>query len=254
MSWFGTMDQTERHTFWGCFAGWGLDALNVQFYSLVVPLLILLSFLDSHAQAGLIATVTLLCSAVGGWLSGMLADRFGRVRMLQFTVAWFALFTLLCGFAQNPFQLLAFQALMGFGFGGEWAVGAVLIAETIRAPYRGRAVGTVQSAWAVGWAAAVFVFVIAATFTSDKLTWRVAFAVGVLPALLVFFLRRFVPEPEMSRERVALRPRMRESMAIFKRGLWRRTLLCSLLATGAQGGYYALTTWLPQFLSERRGL
>lgn len=252
--WFTTMNRRERRTFWGCFAGWGLDALDVQFFSLVVPTLLSVSFLHSKSEAGLIATVTLVCSAIGGWLAGALADRIGRVRMLQITVAWFALFTLLCGFAQSPWQLGLFRALMGFGFGGEWAVGAVLIAETIRARYRGRAVGTVQSAWAIGWAGAVGVFVLVAAFTPDELTWRLVFVVGVLPAVLVFFLRRFVPEPEIAAQATTERPPLRDALAIFGPGLWRRTLLCALLATGAQGGYYALTTWLPQFLSERRGL
>ena len=254
MSWFTTMNRTERRTFWGCFAGWGLDALDVQIFSLVVPTLLGVSFLHGKAEAGLIATVTLLCSAAGGWAAGALADRVGRVRMLQLTVAWFAVFTLLCGFAQNAGQLLAFRALMGFGFGGEWAVGAVLIAETVRARYRGRAVGTVQSAWAIGWAAAVGVFVLVAALTPDALTWRIVFFVGVLPAVLVFFLRRFVPEPEIAAHATAGRPPLREALAIFGPGVWRRTLLCALLATGAQGGYYALTTWLPQFLEEKRGL
>ncbi|HEY3687482.1 MAG TPA: MFS transporter [Streptosporangiaceae bacterium] len=252
--WFTTMDGAERRTFWGCFAGWGLDALDVQIFSLVLPTLLGVAFLHDKAQAGLIATVTLLCSALGGWLAGALADRLGRVRMLQVTVAWFAVFTLLCGFAQNAGQLLAFRALMGFGFGGEWAVGAVLIAETVRARYRGRAVGTVQSAWAVGWALAVGVFVLVSSLTPPSLTWRIAFFVGVLPAVLVFFLRRYVPEPPIAANAAGTRPPLREALAIFGRGLWKRTLLCSLLATGAQGGYYALTTWLPQFLTTQRGL
>lgn len=252
--WFTTMNRAERRTFWGCFAGWGLDALDVQFFSLVVPTLLGVGFLHSKSEAGLIATVTLLCSAAGGWLAGALADRVGRVRMLQVTVAWFAIFTLLCGLAQNGGQLLAFRALMGFGFGGEWAVGAVLIAETIRARYRGRAVGTVQSAWAVGWAIAVGVFVLVAALTPPSLTWRIVFVVGVLPAVLVFFLRRYVPEPAIAETATGRKPPLREALAIFGPGLWKRTLLCSLLATGAQGGYYALTTWLPQFLTAQRGL
>jgi MFS family permease len=69
---------------------------------------------------------------------------------LQLTILWFSFFTLLCGFAQDGTQLLVFRALMGFGFGGEWVAGAVLMGETVRAQFRGRAVGSVQSGWAVG--------------------------------------------------------------------------------------------------------
>lgn len=254
--WFLTMNHTERRTFWACFAGWGLDALDVQFFSLVVPTLLGVHFLADKSEAGLIATVTLVCSAVGGWIAGALADRVGRVRMLQVTVAWFAVFTLLCGFAGNGTQLLVFRALMGFGFGGEWAVGAVLAAETIRARYRGRAVGTVQSAWAIGWAVAVGVFMLVSALTPDSWTWRIVFFVGVLPAVLAFVLRRYVPEPAIAARATGASGRfsLRDTLAIFGPGLWRRTLLCALLATGAQGGYYALTTWLPQFLVAQRGL
>lgn len=149
-SWFRSMTGRERRTFWGCFGGWVVDAMDVQIYSLVIPVLLASHFLVDKGQAGLIGTATLLSSAVGGWLAGALCDRIGRVRVLQITVLWFSFFTLLCGLAQDPTQLLIFRALMGFGFGGEWVAGAVLMGETVRARFRGRAVGTVQSGWAVG--------------------------------------------------------------------------------------------------------
>ncbi len=109
----------------------------------------------SRGEAGLIGTGRLLVSSFGGWFSGTLADRFGRVKMLQITILWYSVFTFFCAFAQNFEQLFILRALHGFGFGGEWAAGAVLIGETIRPQFRGRAVGVVQSAWAVGWGAAV---------------------------------------------------------------------------------------------------
>jgi MFS family permease len=148
--WMTELDPRERRTMAGCFLGWTLDALDVQVYSFVIPTL-LVGWHISASQAGVLGTVTLLASAIGGWLSGLLADRFGRVRVLQGTILWYALFTFLCGFAQNYDQLFACRALQGFGFGGEWATGAVLIGEVVRSRYRGRAVGIVQSGWAVGW-------------------------------------------------------------------------------------------------------
>src|SRR6185436_17551184 len=109
------------------------------------------------AQAGLLGTSALLLSSVGGWIAGLAADRYGRVRVLQITILWFAFFTFLSGFTNSFWQLLLTRGLQGFGFGGEWAVGSVLIGETIRAEHRGKAVGTVQSGWAIGWGiAAVF--------------------------------------------------------------------------------------------------
>ncbi|WP_345605825.1 MFS transporter [Pseudonocardia adelaidensis] len=252
--WYGSMSARERRTFWSCFGGWATDAMDVQIYSLLIPVLLSVGFLASNAQAGLIGTVTLLCSAVGGWAAGVLADRYGRALMLQVAVAWFSVFTLLCGVAQDFTQLLVFRGLMGFGFGGEWAVGAILMGETVRARYRGRAVGTVQSGWAVGWAVAVGLFVLTQSLFPPETAWRVLFALGVLPALGVFWIRRHVPEPDVF-VRHADRPAGRPSfLGIFRPDLLRTTVVCALLCTGAQGGYYSLTTFLPQFLHSARGL
>jgi sugar phosphate permease len=124
INWYRELTPVEKRTFWACFGGWALDAMDVQIFSFVIPAIII-AFAITNADAGLIGTVTLLTSAFGGWFAGALADRFGRVRTLQITILWFAFFTLLCGFAQNYTQLLVFRALMGFGFGGEWAAGAV---------------------------------------------------------------------------------------------------------------------------------
>lgn len=252
--WFRQLSGQERRTFWGCFGGWALDALDVQIYSLVIPGLLTMGFLASKGEAGLIGTVTLLSSAIGGWLAGILADRFGRARMLMVTVAWFSLFTLLCGFAQDATQLLIFRALMGLGFGGEWAAGAILMGETVRARYRGRAVGTVQSAWAIGWGIAVLLFVVTQQLLPPNLAWRALFVFGVLPALLVFYVRRFVREPEVFEQRDTAPAGRAGFLGIFAPEQLRVTALCALVAVGAQGGYYALTTWLPQFLDAERHL
>src|SRR4029077_20839924 len=137
-------------------------------------------------------------SAFGGWLAGYLADRIGRVRTLQITIAWFSIFTLLWPFAQSFEQLMAFRPLLGRGFGGEWAAGAVLIGETIRAEYRGRAVGCVQSGWAIGWGLAVLAQAVLFSLLPPEVAWRWMFALGAAPALLVFYLRRHVDEPAIS--------------------------------------------------------
>ncbi len=253
-SWFRSMSGTERRTFWGCFGGWAVDAMDVQMFSLVIPGLLSLGFIASRADAGLIGTVTLLSSAVGGWVAGALSDRVGRARMLQITVLWFSVFTLLCGFAQDWTQLMIFRALMGFGFGGEWAAGAILMGETVRAQFRGRAVGTVQSGWALGWGVAVLLFLLTDALFAPEISWRVLFGLGILPALLVFYVRRHVREPEIFRaERAAARPKG-QFLGIFAPSRLRITLLCALVGIGAQGGYYALTTWLPQFLASERKL
>ncbi len=148
ISWYTELQASEKRTFWACFGGWALDAMDVQIFSFAIPAIIA-AFHLTNADAGLIGTVTLLTSAFGGWFAGALADRVGRVRTLQITILWFAVFTFLCGFAQSYAQLFVFRALMGLGFGGEWAAGAVLMGEVIRAEHRGKAVGSVQSGWAL---------------------------------------------------------------------------------------------------------
>src|SRR3974390_1273373 len=147
-AWYAEMTSAERTTFWACIGGWVLDAMDVQMLSFAIPAIIAV-FSITNADAGLIGTATLVSSAFGGWFAGALSDRFGRVRTLQITIAWFAAFTFLCGFAQSYAQLFAFRALMGLGFGGEWAAGAVLMGEVIRAQHRGKAGGRVQSGWAI---------------------------------------------------------------------------------------------------------
>lgn len=254
VAFYRDMTAPERHTFWACAAGWGLDGLDVMVYPLVIGTVIALWRVDA-ASAGLAVTATLLSSAVGGWLAGVLADRIGRVRTLQLTILWFSCFSLLCAFTQNFGQLIAVRALLGLGFGGEWAAGAVLIGETIRPQYRGRAVGCVQSGYAVGWGLAVLAQAVLFTVLPADAAWRWMFAVGALPALLVLYIRRSVAEPPVAVRARALaaaagdRPGLG---AIFAGPLLRTTVLASLAATGCQGGYYAITTWVPQFLVRER--
>jgi MFS family permease len=257
LGWFRELSGMERRTFWACFAGWALDALDVQIYSFVIPTLIAVWHL-STTDAGLLGTVALLFSAAGGWLTGILSDRFGRVRMLQITILWFAFFTFLSGFTNSFEQLLVTRALQGLGFGGEWAAGSVLMGEMIRAQHRGKAVGGVQSAWAVGWGAAAILYTVLFQLVPETIAWRVLFLLGLCPAVLVFFLRRFVDEPEVFTE---TRREGQPSgggetgfLAIFSAPIIGTTILTALLATGAQGGYYAVTTWLPTYLKTVRQL
>jgi MFS family permease len=210
----------------------------------------------SKGEAGLIGTVTLLISSLGGWFCGTLADRFGRVRMLQITILWYSFFTFLCAFAQNFEQLFILRALHGLGFGGEWAAGAVLMGEVIRDKYRGRGVGLVQTGWAVGWGGAALVYTALYSFLPEAIAWRVLFGVGLLPALMVFWIRRHIEEPEIfdaaRRER---HPVGAAHLFAAFRGpyLW-TTIKVSLMVAGAQGGGYALGIWMPTYLRTVRGL
>jgi MFS family permease len=256
LAFYRDMNEPERKTFWACAGGWALDGMDFMIYPLVIGTIIALWKVDP-GTAGLAGTVTLLASAVGGWLGGYLADRIGRVKTLQFTILWFSFFSLICAFVQNFDQLLIARALLGLGFGGEWAAGAVLMGETIRPQYRGRAVGSVQSGWAVGWGLAVLSQAILFSYLPPEIAWRWMFAIGALPAVLVFYLRRHVKEPE-----IAAATRVKQLASGDRPALWeifsgpmlKTTILASLMATGCQGGYYAITFWVPRFLTTERKL
>jgi MFS family permease len=254
IDWYRELGTSERRTFWACFAGWALDAFDVQIYSFVVPALIALWGI-TNAQAGLLATSALVISAFGGWVAGMLADRIGRAKLLMIMVGWFAFFTFLSGFTNSFEQLLVVRGFQGFGFGGEWAAGSVLIGEVIRAKHRGKAVGTVQSAWAWGWAAAAILATIIFQVLPQEIAWRAMFFAGILPALLIFYIRTRVPEPAIFKQAAAApAAKRRGTLEIFGADLLWTTILGAILTTGAQGGYYAITTFLPTFLRTQRHL
>ncbi|WP_257828296.1 MFS transporter [Burkholderia glumae] len=237
-----------------CFSGWALDAFDVQIYSFVLPALIA-TWGITKAQAGYLGTAALVFSAIGGALAGYLSDRIGRVRVLQLTVVWFAVFTFASGFAQNFYEMLTFRALQGLGFGGEWAAGAVLMSEVIRPAFRGRAAGTVHSGFAVGWGLAALAFAVVFSIVPQHLAWRCLFWLGLLPALLALFIRIFVDESTtFADSRHAKQRRFMAPVGLFQRPLLSRTLASSLFAIGMQGGYYAVVTWLPTYLKSERHL
>jgi MFS family permease len=250
------MNSQERYAFAAAFGGYAIDAFDYMTYTFVISTLIA-SWQMTNTQAGFIATGALLSSAVGGWAAGVLADRYGRVKMLQISVLWFTFFTFLSGFTNSFVQLLLTRTLQGIGFGGEWSVGAILIAEMIRPEHRGKAVGLVQSSWAVGWGVAAIAYAAVYSALKPDIAWRLLFWLGLLPAVLVIFIRRNVTESQIyaqSRSEVEAGGDRPSFLAIFSPALLKTTLLASLLATGMQGGYYAVTTWLPTYLKTERHL
>ncbi|MFI5686096.1 MFS transporter [Streptomyces sp. NPDC051636] len=259
LGWLHALGPSGRQAFAGAFGGYALDSYD--YFTLPLGMVALAAYfgLDS-GQTGLFTTVTLVVSAIGGAVAGVVADRVGRVRALMITVITYAVFTVACGFAPTYETLLVFRALQGLGFGGEWAVGAILVAEYASAKHRGRTLGAIQSSWAVGWALAAIVYTLVFSFVGDTLAWRVMFWTGALPALLVVWLRRRVhdaPRAVAAREHG---PRRGSFAAIFRPGtaeapgLLRTTVFAGLLSTGVQGGYYTLATWVPTYLKSERGL
>ncbi|NGN64048.1 MFS transporter [Streptomyces sp. A7024] len=251
--WYRELSPDGRRAFFGAYGGYGLDSYD--FYVLPLGLAAIGSYFAlDNGHTGLLATTTLVVSALGGALAGVFADRVGRVKALMWTIGIYAVFTVACGFAPNFETLLVFRALQGLGFGGEWAVGAVLVAEYASSGQRGRTLGWIQSAWAVGWGLAVLAYTIVFHLAGDDLAWRVLFFTGALPALLVLYLRRSVKDAPAATARLRDRRQTLPFVTIFRGGLLRTTLLAALLSTGVQGGYYTLATWIPKYLSDERGL
>jgi MFS family permease len=254
--WIKEASRQEKTALAAAFGGYGVDAFDYMIYTFIIPTLIA-TWGMTTTQAGVIATGSLLSSAIGGWAAGVLADRYGRVRILQLTVLWFTVFTFLSGFTNSPEQLLFTRAMQGFGFGGEWSVGSVLIAEMIRPEHRGKAVGLVQSSWAVGWGVAAIAYAIVYSVMEPNLAWRFLFWLGLIPAALVVFIRRHVKESsifEETRAQMSASGANASFLEIFAPSLLKTTVLASLLATGMQGAYYSVTTWLPTYLKTERNL
>ena len=244
--WFTELTKSEKRTFWACFSGWGLDAMDTQMYALTIPTLMALWGL-TKGQSGLLGTAVLIMAAIGGWVAGILADRYGRVKVLQLTIVWFSAFTFFSAFTHSFWELMVTRSLQGLGFGGEWAVGAVLISETIAPRVRGRVVGALQAGWAVGYGIAVLVSTLLFTWLPQDVAWRVFFALGLLPALLVLWIRRHIAEAPVFAE---VRPDAKRAdvWEVFAAPIRPTTLKAILLTFGIYGGNYVMITWLPAYL------
>jgi MFS family permease len=253
--WLRATSPMERRALLATYLGYGLDGFDFMIYSFIIPTLLSLWSM-SKAEAGYIASGALITSALGGWAAGVLADRYGRARILQVTILWFALFTFLSGFTQSFGQLFFTRAMQGFGFGGEWSVGSVLVAEIIDARHRGKATGLVQSSWSVGWAAAALAFWAVSALAAPAIAWKILFWLGILPGLLVIYIRRNIPEPKIFVQMRANAAGQSRGgfLDIFRPPLLRTTLLATLLSTGMLAAYYSITTWLPTFLATERHL
>jgi MFS family permease len=236
--------------------GWALDAMDVQLFAFVIPTLLAVWGM-TKAEAGVIGTSALISSAVGGVIAGLLADRIGRVKVLKLAILWFSLFTGLSAFTDSFHQLLLTRSLQGLGFGGEWAAGAVLIGEVVDKRIRGRAVGSVQAGWPVGYALAALAYWVTFNLLPDHEAWRVLFLIGLLPGFLVLWMRRNIDESPafeaaaQYREKTSL---WTNFALIFSPKVFPMTAMASLMAAGALGGNYTILTWLVTYLRETQGL
>jgi MFS family permease len=242
-SWVAAVTPRQWRTLVAAMLGWLLDAMDVMMYAFALTA-IRSEFSLSGAAAGALASVTLLTSAVGGVAFGMIADRVGRARALVYSILIYSVFTALTATAQTLPELVLWRSLVGIGLGGEWAAGSVLVAETWPAEHRGKAIGLMQSGWAIGYIVAALL----ASAIIPRHGWRVLFAVGVLPALLAAWIRRKVPEPEIWRKggggaRLPLG-------AVLRPPHLRNAAAATALATVLLFAYWGLFTWIPAYLAS----
>jgi MFS family permease len=226
--------------------GWMLDSFDVMLYALVLASL-MNDLAMSPPTAGLLGSVTLLASAAGGLIFGVIADRMGRTRALMGSILMYSVFTAACGFAQDVTQLAIFRIFLGLGMGGEWASGAALVSETWSAEHRGKALGFMQSSWAVGYAAAAVVTALIMPLWG----WRGVFFVGVLPALFTIWVRRSVKEPEIWKQRGAQQTGVRGFGfdRMFSPDMWRVTTAVTLMNACTMFAWWGFNLWLPGYLA-----
>jgi MFS family permease len=232
--------------------GWLLDAFDVMLYALILTAVIQDLGLTREV-GGLMASLTLGASAVGGLLFGVLADKLGRTRALNLSILLYSVFTFACGLAQNVWQFAIFRLLLGLGIGGEWARGATLVSETWPEKHRGKALGIMQSCWAIGYGlAAIVVALVLPTYG-----WRAVFFVGIVPALFTIWIRRSVREPEMWLAHKARGARHEASgttheapgtrhPALFP---WRLAFLLAGMNAATMFAWWGLNLWVPSYLS-----
>lgn len=263
--WRGEISRVQWLVLAGTTLGWGLDGFAGSLYVLVLGPAMSELLPNSGIEVapssigfygGLTVTLFLLGWATGGILFGILADYFGRTRVLSLGILTYAVFTALAAFSDTWWQLGILRFIAGVGSGVEAPVGAALIAETWRNRHRARAGGIMMSGYAGGFFVAAAVY---ALFASHG--WRPMLALAVLPALLVWFIRRYVPEPEefgahieARKERKRLGRRAAHDRFVLHRlftpPLLRPMLVCTALASGSLIAFWSVSTWYPQIIRQ----
>jgi len=237
-------DPAARRALVAASLGWMLDAFDVMLYALVLSA-VMADLKMTAPVAGGLQSLTLLASAAGGLIFGVLADRWGRTRALMLSVLLYSVFTAACGFAQTAVQLAVFRIFLGIGMGGEWASGAALVSETWKARDRGKALGLMQSAWAIGYGLAAFVNYLVQDVAG--LGWRTVFFVGIAPALFAFWVRRSVDEPAMWKAARAATTRISIGRALAAPGIG-ITVAVTLMNACTMFAWWGFNTWVPSYL------
>lgn len=245
--WYHTITREQWRALFAAQLGWMLDAMDVMLYAFALNA-IRTEFQLSGATAGALASVTLLASAFGGIFFGWLADRIGRARALVYAILIYSFFTAMTASAANFAELLLWRMLVGIGLGGEWSAGSVLVAETWPAEHRGKALGLMQSGWALGY---ILAALLAATILPTH-GWRLLFVLGIAPAFFTFWIRKHVAEPAIwqAQRKESSSLTFHSLRTILQPPYLQTTLRASLITTSVLFAYWGLFTWLPTFLAS----
>jgi len=233
----------QRNTLIAAGLGWTLNGFDVMLYSLVVTQL-MAEFGMDKATAGLLNALTLVASAIGSLFFGLLADRYGRRRMLAYSIVTYSVFTFASGLATSVVTLGACRFLLGLGMGGEWNCGATLVAESWPAAWRGRAMGLVLSGWAVGYALAAVV----AGLVLPIGGWRWVFFAGLAPVLLALWIKNHVAEPAIWQEHARKGRAAAENTRALWRAAWPGLIALLTMNTFGMFAWWGLFSWLPAYL------
>jgi SHS family lactate transporter-like MFS transporter len=254
--WYREVNREQWRAFLATFLGWVLDGFDFTILTFIL-LDIQRSFSVDSALAGALGTVTLVCRLMGGIAAGSAADRWGRKGPLMVSILWFSIFAFLSGFSTSYAMLFAFRALFGLGMGGEWAAGMPLALEHWPAHLRGIASGLLQGGFSWGFmlSALVFQYVYPLFNGTPDLGWRVMFWSGVLPALLVLWIRTHVSESPVWLER---QKHLHERGAadpvslitVLRRDMLPVTIHSSVVMGAFMFSYHSITFWYPTFLRQ----
>jgi MFS family permease len=244
-SWWIEAGVRPRRALIAAALGWMLDAFDVMLYSMVIANL-MVAFQMDKGTAGALGSLTLIAAALGGFFFGFIADRFGRTKAMMAAIAVYSVFTAACGLSATILQLALFRFLLGLGMGGEWTSGAALVSESWPAVHRAKAMGFMQSFYAVGYALAA----LAVAVVLPRWGWRAVFFVGVVPALLIIWIRSRVREPDIWMEkRLQAKASLAEMLrVIFGRRLRFLTLMITMMNAFTMFAWWGFNIWIPAYL------